>query len=87
MVSELEGQMDSDHIAQLLSSKALRVQLKGINGLQASGLMNNVRSQAAASRQQQLGPGKRGTPAKGLSLFIKFGRLTMEKPLPELPAE
>jgi hypothetical protein len=83
--------MDNDRIAKALAGKALRVQLRGINGLLASGLIKGAASTAAtAADQVQAVAGKapaKQRPSKGLSLFIKYGRLTMEKPLPELPEE
>lgn len=78
--------MDSDAIAKMLADRSLHIQLKGINGLLASGLIND--STTAAAQQQQ---GKQRRPmsasAKGLSLFVKFGHMTVEKPLPELAPE
>jgi hypothetical protein len=88
LLGELDGQMDNERIAKAVSSKALRVQLRGINGLLASGLIKGAA--AAAAEQLQAAAGKASAkqrPSKGLSLFIKYGRLTMEKPLPELPDE
>jgi hypothetical protein len=83
--------MDNERIAKALASKALRVQLRGINGLLASGLIKGAASTAAAAAEQlQAGAGRAAAkqrPSKGLSLFLKYGRLTMEKPLPELPEE
>ncbi|WIA20979.1 hypothetical protein OEZ85_005316 [Tetradesmus obliquus] len=91
LAGELDGLMDNDRIAKALASKALRVQLHGINGLLASGLIKGAAATAAAAAAQlQAGAGKSAAkqrPSKGLSLFIKYGRLTMEKPLPELPDE
>jgi hypothetical protein len=92
LVGELAGQMDNDRIAKALAGKAVRVQLRGINGLLASGLIKGAAptAAAAAADQVQAGAGKAAAkqrPSKGLSLFIKYGRLTMEKPLPELPEE
>lgn len=91
LVGELDGLMDNDRIAKALASKALRVQLHGINGLLASGLIKGAAATAAAAAEQlQAGAGKSAAkqrPSKGLLLFIKYGRLTMEKPLPELPDE
>jgi hypothetical protein len=89
LVGELDSLMDNDRIAKALASKALHVQLRGINGLLASGLIKGATATAAAAAEQA-GAGKaagKQRPSKGLSLFIKYGRLTMEKPLPELPDE
>lgn len=70
-LAELEMQSDSERITKHLASKALHVQLKGINGLKSSGLLSReVRGQAGPS----------------LSLLIKFGRCVVEKPLPDLPS-
>lgn len=61
--------MDIEQITTSLAGKALHVQLKGLNGLGASGLFRKSNT---------------GTTPIRLSLFIKYGRLTMEKHLPDL---
>jgi hypothetical protein len=67
MTAELDAQLSSDALASAYSSKALHIQLKGLNGLAASGLFGG--SGDKADHQQ-------------LSLFIKYGRVMLEKPLP-----
>lgn len=66
-MSELDCQLSSDSLASTYSSKALHIQLKGLNGLAASGLFGGA---GGKSEQQQL------------SLFIKYGRVMLEKQLP-----
>lgn len=39
--ADVEAEADADHIASSFAGKALRVQLKGINGLRASGLLTS----------------------------------------------
>ena len=73
LTEEVNNQLEVDHIATSLAGKALHVQLKGLNGLRASGLLGSSREGEAVPT--------------GLSLFIKYGRLMMEKPLPPLPPE
>lgn len=64
---DLEAQLNSDLLAASCSSKALHIQVKGLNGLAASGLFAGSRGKAG---HQQL------------SLFIKYGRALLEKSLP-----
>lgn len=75
-MSDLEAQVDADSLAAAYGSKALHLQLRGFNGLAASGLFGSSSSKAGSEQQQQ----------QGLSLFIKYGRVVLEKPLPPLPA-
>lgn len=71
---ELNSQLDADRIAASLAGKSLHVQLKGLNGLRASGLLG------ISTDTNEAVP-------TGLSLFIKYGRLMIKKPLPPLPPE
>eukprot|EP00879_Flechtneria_rotunda_P027785 GHRR01029782.1.p1 GENE.GHRR01029782.1~~GHRR01029782.1.p1 ORF type:complete len:354 (+),score=141.91 GHRR01029782.1:174-1235(+) len=88
LAEELEAQMDQEQIISAYSSKALRVQLQGINGLRASGLMGSIAHNSSGANQQQPNgtPSKRQVP-KRLALFIKYGKFIVEKPLPPFSAE
>lgn len=71
VTAELEAQLSSDALASTYSSKALHIQLKGLNGLAASGLFGGSGDEASHHHQQQQ-----------LCLFIKYGRIMLEKQLP-----
>lgn len=111
LLPSLEAQLSRDHVAARLSGKALRVQLHGLRGLRAAGLLGGYQSSersashssglSAASTSTAAGPAytepqaMRGTDGSqssvrpgdgGLSLFIKIGRVVLEKPLPLPPA-
>ncbi len=71
LTDELEEQLSSEALASQLTGKALHIQLKGLNGLINSGLFGPPAEQ----------PGHAHHPPK-LSLFIKYGRINLEKQLP-----
>lgn len=76
---EVDDQMDPEHITDTYSCRALHVQLQGINGLRASGLLQGNSSNGST------GFGSRHTRgAKAMSLYIRIGRFWVEKPLPAL---
>jgi hypothetical protein len=71
LTADLEDQLSSESLASHLTSKALHIQLKGLNGLINSGLFGPNPEQ----------PGHQHHPPK-LSLYIKYGRIHLEKQLP-----
>lgn len=74
MTCDLEAQLNAEALATTYSSRALHIQLKGLNGLAASGLFGDSTDKPfehGLHQQQQ-----------HLSLFIKYGRVILEKRLP-----
>lgn len=71
LTADLEDQLSSESLASHLTTKALHIQLKGLNGLINSGLFGPNPEQ----------PGHQHHPPK-LSLYIKYGRIHLEKQLP-----
>lgn len=96
--AELGAAGDPESIAATLAPRALRVQLHGIAGLLANGLLPGApagdAAQAAGGGGGGSSPrgagagsgggarGARGAPPKAATLLIRYGRLRIEKPLP-----
>jgi hypothetical protein len=74
MTCALEAQLSAEALAATYTSRALHIQLKGLNGLAASGLFGGKDKpfEHVLHIQQQ----------QHLSLFIKYGRVILEKRLP-----
>lgn len=80
VLGELHARLDPEAVAAAYGAKALHVQLRGLNGLAASGLFDLTSSGGAASSS-----GKDGRRQQGLCLCVKYGKVLLEKPLPALP--
>jgi hypothetical protein len=78
VASEVEAQMDPEAIASTLRRCALHVRLHGVNGLRA----NNLLAAPAAPAARGAGGSRAKQGQRARSLFIRFGRFCLEKPLP-----
>lgn len=74
--------MSSEQLAASLSAKALKIQIQGINGLAGSGLFQQQQQQQHSQQpSSQPRPSSPPQQQQQLSLFIKYGRMLLEKPL------
>ncbi|KAI8470119.1 MAG: hypothetical protein J3K34DRAFT_459010 [Monoraphidium minutum] len=92
--AEVEAEMDPEAIMAALGSRALHVQLHGLNGLRANNMALGVQGGGAAPAGAAASPrgggaaggggcGKAKVGPRAKSLYIRFGRFCLEKPLPE----
>ena len=79
VLAEVEGQMEPEAIAATLGRRALHVQLHGINGLRANNLLAASAAGTRGAGGGYYGKNRQGPRAR--SLFIRYGRFCLEKPL------